>query len=129
MAEYEMRMEPLGEAVVHVVDLAGEARYDDLLQLLNRLDALAESSPRMAVLIDETGLRPGAISPAEIRRVAQAWSQSQHLRNVRIAVFAPNLAIFGLNRMAAAFSGREGQLRVFSDKASATSWLAGEGSD
>jgi hypothetical protein len=125
MAEYTIRTERLGRLDVHVIELAGEARYKDLIQLLGRLDALAESNPRMAVLLDETDLRPGLFGPSEIRRIAQAWRESRHFRNARIAVFAPNPVVFGLNRMVAAFSGREMQLRVFSDKASATSWLAG----
>jgi hypothetical protein len=125
MADYTIRTESFGEADVCVVELAGEARYGDLIQLLNRLDVLAESNPRMAVLIDETGLLPGLIGPPEIRRLARAWGEARHFRTARIAVFAPSPVIFGLNRMVAAFSGREAQLRVFSDKASATSWLAG----
>jgi hypothetical protein len=125
VAEYTLRTEPLGQSDVCYVELAGEAKYGDLIQLLNRLDVLAESNPRMAVLIDETGLRPGLIGPPEIRRLARAWEEARHFRTARIAVFAPGPVIFGLNRMVAAFSGREAQLRVFSDKASATSWLAG----
>jgi hypothetical protein len=125
MAEYAIRMESLGQSDVCYVELAGEARYGDLIQLLNRLEVLAESNPGMAVLIDETGLRPGLTGPPEIRRLARAWGEARHFRTARIAVFAPTPVIFGLNRMVAAFSGREHQLRVFSDKASATSWLLG----
>jgi hypothetical protein len=125
MAEYAIRMESLGQSDVCYVELAGEARYGDLIQLLNRLEVLAESNPGMAVLIDETGLRPGLTGPPEIRQLARAWGEARHFRTARIAVFAPSPVIFGLNRMVAAFSGRERQLRVFSDKASATSWLLG----
>ena len=108
-----------------VVSLSGRAEPETVLRLLEELRTLAEGNASLRVLIDENRLGPGFIGPADIQKILAAWRRATSLRTTRVAVVASNLAIYGLNRMFQGLAGRdaEGRVRVFTDRAPATSWL------
>jgi hypothetical protein len=101
------------------VHLEGAASFETITALLRELDALA---PRL-VLLDESGLRPGMVSPAHIKDIAEQWRKAAALRSARIAVFTPNLVIYGLNRMFQGFADAADRVRVFTSQAEARAWL------
>ena len=108
-----------------LVALSGRAEPDTILRLLEELRKLAEGNASLRVLIDESHLGPGFIGPADIQKIITAWRRATSLRTTRVAVVASNLAIYGLNRMFQGLAGRdaEGRVRIFTDKAPATTWL------
>jgi hypothetical protein len=109
------------------VTLRGRLGYDTIAAMLTELDALANASlpAALTVLVDETDASPGLLNPLDIRRWIDNWKQATALKHGRIAVIAPTLVMFGLNRMAQGFAGGEsdGHLAVFRDRDAATQWL------
>jgi hypothetical protein len=108
-----------------LVNLSGNADAESILGLLAELSTRAEHDPSLRVLMDENGLRPGLIMPSDIQRIIGAWRKATALHTTRVAVFASNLAIYGLNRMFQGLAGRdaEGRVRIFNDQPSARRWL------
>ena len=118
-ARYRIETEVSGESTLYTVRLEGAASFGDISALLRELDAL---SPTI-VLLDESGLRPGLMSPGHIKEIAEQWRKAAALRSARIAVFTPNLVIYGLNRMFQGLADAADRVRVFNSEADARSWL------
>jgi hypothetical protein len=108
-----------------VVTLTGEVRFDTVTALLDELEDLGSSRRELAVLVDETEASPGLLGAPEIRRMVDHWRRATILRRGRIAVVAPGLAMYGVNRMAQSFGGEdaEGHIGVFKVREAATEWL------
>ena len=125
MSTYEIDSRAADEQGFTLVSLSGRAEPDTILRLLDELGALAETNPSLRVLIDESGLGPGFVGPTDIQKIIAAWRRATSLRTTRVAVVASNLAIYGLNRMFQGLAGRdaEGRVRIFTDRAPATTWL------
>ena len=105
------------------VKLTGRAQAETIVKLLSELNALAEREPAVRVLIDETELGAGFVGPSDIGRIAQAWRKAVALRSVRIAAFASNPVIYGLNRMFQGLAEGAEHVTVFNDRARAKAWL------
>ena len=125
MSTYEIDSRAADEQGFTLVSLSGRAEPDTILRLLDELSALAETNASLRVLIDESGLGPGFVGPSDIQKIIAAWRRATSLRTTRVAVVASNLAIYGLNRMFQGLAGRdaEGRVRIFTDRAPATTWL------
>ena len=125
MSMYVIGDDPQDEAGFIKVSLSGRAEAASILRLLAELSALAERNSSLRVLIDESGLGPGFVGPADIQKIIASWRRATSLRTTRVAVVASNLAIYGLNRMFQGLAGRdaEGRVRIFTDTAPATEWL------
>jgi len=106
-----------------LVKLSGRAQAETIVKLLDELNALAERDPATLVLIDETDLGAGVVGPSDIGRIAHAWKQAAALRAIRIAAFAPNPVIYGLNRMFQGLATGAERVSVFNDRARARAWL------
>jgi hypothetical protein len=125
MSMYEIDQSAHDDDAIVQVSLSGRAEPETVLRLLEELRTLAEGNTSLRVLIDESGLGPGFVGPVDIQKIIAAWRRATSLRTTRVAVVAPNLAIYGLNRMFQGLAGRdaEGRIRIFTDKAPARSWL------
>ena len=106
-----------------LVTLSGRAQADTIVKLLNELNALAQGDPALRVLIDETNLGAGFVGPSDIGRIAKSWREAAALRTVRIAAFASNPVIYGLNRMFQGLADGAERVSVFNDRARARAWL------
>jgi hypothetical protein len=106
-----------------LVTLSGRAQADTIVKLLNELNALAQGDPALRVLIDETDLGAGFVGPSDIGRIARAWKNAAALRKSRIAAFATNPVIYGLNRMFQGLADGAERVSVFNDRTRARAWL------
>jgi hypothetical protein len=110
------------------VVLAGRLNYETIAGMLAELAELANAAlpARLNVLVDETDATPGLLGPREIRNWIAGWRRAE-LMHGRLAVVAPTLVMFGLNRMAQGIAGAEaeGHLAVFKERDAAMSWLLG----
>ena len=108
-----------------VVTLTGRVRFDTIIALLDELEDLGTRRRELAVLVDETEASPGLVGVSEIRRIVEHWRRATILRRGRIAVVAPGLAMYGVNRMGLGFGGEdaEGHIGVFKVREAATEWL------
>jgi hypothetical protein len=106
-----------------MVKLSGAPKPEAIIGMLDELDALVGKDPSLQVLIDETDLGPTFIGPGDIARFVAAWRRGTALRSTRIAVFASNLAMYGLNRMFQGLANSKDRVGVFRDRASAETWL------
>jgi hypothetical protein len=108
------------------VVLSGRLNYETIAGMLAELAELAVAAlpARLNVLVDETDATPGLLGPREIRNWIEGWKRAELMRG-RLAVVAPTLVMFGLNRMAHGFAGddAEGHLAVFRNRDAAMSWL------
>ena len=122
---YEIEPKSADDQGIIVVCLSGRAEAETILRLLDELVRLAEKNASLRVLIDETGLGPGFVGPADIQKILAAWRRATSLRTTRVAVLASNLAIYGLNRMFQGLAGRdaEGRVRIFTNRTPAKAWL------
>ena len=111
-----------------VVKLTGVVRFDTIIALLDELEDLARRRRDLAVLVDETEASPGLVGGSEIRRMVEHWRQATTLKRGRLAIVAPGLAMYGINRMAQSFGGEdaEGHIGVFKVREAATEWLLDE---
>jgi hypothetical protein len=109
------------------VTLSGRLSYESIAAMLEDLAALATAAlpERLAVLIDETNASPGLLGVNEVRNWITRWKSATSLREGRIAVVAPSLVMFGLNRMAQGLARDEtvGHLAVFKSRDVAMEWL------
>jgi hypothetical protein len=106
-----------------LVTLSGRAQADTIVKLLIELNALAQGDPALRVLIDETDLGAGFVGPTDIGRIARAWKNAAALRKSRIAAFATNPVIYGLNRMFQGLADGAERVSVFNDRTRARAWL------
>ena len=97
-----------------------------VVSMFNELERLTTDTRELRVLIDESDMKATLLTPSELRRMIDALKNSPGLRKrSRIAICAPSPLVYGLNRMAQAFAGKEseGRLEVFRTKESAEVWL------
>ena len=106
-----------------LVKLSGRAQAEAIVKLLGELNTLAERDPGTLVLIDETDLGAGVVGPSDIGKIAHAWKDAAALRSIRIAAFATNPVIYGLNRMFQGLATGAERVSVFNDRARARAWL------
>jgi hypothetical protein len=106
-----------------LVTLAGHPWPGAIVEMLDELDRLIAGDRSLRVLIDETELRPSFVGPGDIGRFVAAWKRGTALRAARLAVFTPNLAMYGLNRMFVGLANAEGRVNVFHGRAAAVAWL------
>ena len=110
-----------------MVTLTGRLDFDTISALLDELDGLAVAAfpDLLTVLIDETDARPGLLSAGHVRNWISRWRGATALKQGRIAVIAPDLVMYGLNRMAQGIAGAdsEGHLTVFRSREEALTWL------
>jgi hypothetical protein len=123
MSIYSIDLEDSNDDRIVLVKLSGRAQAETIVKLLDELNALAERDPSARVLIDETDLGAGLVGPRDIGRIAQAWQKAAALRSIRIAAFATNPVIFGLNRMFQGLATGAERVSVFNDRARARAWL------
>ena len=123
MAIYRIDREDEKDDRIVLVKLSGRAQADTIVKLLVELNALAERDPAVRVLIDETDLGAGFVGPSDIGKIARAWRDAASLRTIRIAAFASNPVIYGLNRMFQGLADGAEQVTVFNDRARARAWL------
>jgi hypothetical protein len=123
MSMYSIDPEDSREEGIVLVKLSGRAQADSIVKLLDELNALAEREPALRVLIDETDLGAGFVGPSDIGRIANAWREAVALRSVRIAAYATNPVIYGLNRMFQGLAVGAEHVTVFNDRARARAWL------
>src|ERR1700730_726378 len=83
------------------VTLVGRLSYETIAAMLEELDELATAMlpVYLNVLVDETNASPGLLGLGEIRMWVDRWKRAA-VKQGRIAVVAPSLVMFGLNRMA-----------------------------
>lgn len=123
MSTYHIDLDGSKADGVLLVKLSGRAQAETIVKLLNELNALAERDSSLRVLIDETDLGAGFVGPNDIGRIAQAWRKADALRSIRIAAFASNPVIYGLNRMFQGLADGAERVSVFNDRARARAWL------
>jgi hypothetical protein len=112
------------EALVSVT-LVGRPGPDAIIRMLTDVDALIAQDRGLRVLIDETRLAPAWIGPRDLQRFVETWKGAVALRAARMAIFTPNLAMYGLNRMFQGMADETKRIGVFHDGASARVWLGG----
>jgi hypothetical protein len=105
------------------VKLSGTPRPEEIVKMLDDLNALIAKDASLRVLIDETGLNPSFVGPGDIGRFVGSWRRAAALRSTRMAVFVPNLAMYGLNRMFEGLADAGGHMSVFRGRADAVAWL------
>jgi hypothetical protein len=112
-----------------MVTLTGRLDFDTISALLDELDGLAVAAlpDHLSVLIDETDAGPGLLSAGHIRSWISRWKRATALKQGRLAVIAPDLVMYGLNRMAQGIAGDESDehLHVFRSREEALAWLRG----
>jgi len=123
MSIYRIDLEESKEDGIVLVKLTGRAHAETIVKLLVELNSLAERDSSLRVLIDETDLGAGFVGPSDIGRIAQAWREAVALRSIRIAAFASNPVIYGLNRMFQGLAVGAEKVSVFNDQARARAWL------
>ncbi len=125
MASYSIAPEDHGDRKLNVVRFVGQADLESIRALLRDLTALAASREHVFVLMDESELGAGLVLPQDLRGFIDQWRATIARTGMRIAVFAPNPLIYGLNRMAAWMAAREaeGRLAVFRTRDDAVAWL------
>jgi hypothetical protein len=112
---------------VHVA-LRGRPRLAMVVSMFRDLEQLTNNEAELLVLIDESEMKAGLLSPNELRAMMDALKASAGLRRrSRIAIYAASNFVYGLNRMAQAFAGQasEGRLEVFRSEGAAKRWLLG----
>ena len=125
-ASYALEQTRYEDVDLVLAKIRGGAHFDVIMRLLRDLDAIAACGPRR-VLVDETELGVGVLTTNQIRELAEAWKSTSALATAKLAIVAPSLLIYGLNRMAHAFAGdyRNARLAVFRVREEALDWLRG----
>jgi len=104
-----------------VATLSGPATLEPIVQFLRELEARAREQPHLRVLIDESHLDLELIGLRGIRQIVEQWHKVS-LQSVSLAVFAPGVMTFGLNRMFVLMARTE-NVEVFLARPDALSWL------
>jgi hypothetical protein len=115
------------DGYVHVA-LRGRPRLAMVVSMFAELEELATGDAELLVLIDESEMKAALLGTSELRAMMDALKASAGLRHrSRIAIYAPTMFVYGLNRMAQAFAGEasEGRLEVFRSEVAAIRWLLG----
>ena len=104
-----------------VATLSGPAALEPIVRFLRELEARAKEQPDLRVLIDESHLDLELIGFGGIRQIVEQWHKVS-LHNVSLAVFAPGVMTFGLNRMFVLMARTE-CVEVFLARPDAIAWL------
>lgn len=118
---YQIERRQMEGVAVHVVTLTDTADYDTITGMLRELD---EAAPQL-IFIDESAFRPDLLAGVHIQEFAKQWRAAVSLRAARLAVHAPNPAMYGLNRMFQLWAGAEEKMAVFRERDAALAWLLG----
>lgn len=97
-----------------------------VISMFEELELLATTDAELLVLLDEREMTAALLGRSELRPMMEALKASKGLRHrSRIAVYAPSPLVYGLNRMAQAFAGKESdsRLEVFRTFDAARAWL------
>jgi hypothetical protein len=124
VARYELLSEDHGRTIV-VGRLIGQADGETVAKLGVALAAQAADGAPLRILLDEGELRAGLILPQDIRGIVDDWRSVLVRPNVRLAAFAPNPIIYGLNRLGLSIAARDtgDRVAVFSRREEAVLWL------
>lgn len=122
MPHFEITPETVDGASVVVVRFSGQADTATIRDLIATLAALDEGA---RILVDETELRPGLVLPQDLRGIVDQWRTLIARRTIRIAVFASNPLVYGMNRMVESIAADDARdrLAVFRARADAVAWL------
>jgi hypothetical protein len=122
MPHFEIFPEHVGDASVVVVRFSGQADTTTIRDLIAALAGLGEGA---RILVDETDLRPGLILPQDLRGIVDQWRALIARRTIRIAVFASNPLVYGMNRMVESLAADDAKdhLAVFRARGDALAWL------
>ena len=115
---------PSHEGVDLSVRLGGVPDAPKLLEILAELERVARERSARSVLIDESDLDFALLSPSDVQALVRAWRKCPTLGEAFIAVLAMKPLVYGMNRMAQAFSDRApDHLAVFRTREAALAWL------
>lgn len=127
MARYELLSEEhRGKAIV-IARLIGQAETETISRLGAVLGAQAAKGTPLHILLDEGDLRPGLLLPYHVRGLVDDWRAVLRRENVRLAAYAPNPVIHGLNRLGLSIAARDtgDRVKVFARRDEALDWLVG----
>jgi hypothetical protein len=116
---YRIHDEEMNGAAVVVVTLTGTSDRDTIVGMLQALD---ERAPRL-IFIDESEFSPDLLSGVHIQEFAAQWRGATALRAARMAVYAPNPVMYGLNRMFQLWADSKEGVAVFRKREEALAWL------
>jgi hypothetical protein len=127
VSRYELEFVTQGGKELVQVRLFGQADHANLEALIAELDAAVRDRHPIGILVDESELKPGLIGVDDVRTIVVRWRKANDLRAARIAVFAPNPLVFGLNRLVESLAARDKRMtmRAFRERGSALGWLMG----
>ncbi len=125
MARYEVLTETHAGQTIVVARLIGQADTGTVSELGAALAARAAQGVPLRILLDEGELRAGLVLPQDIRGIVEKWRSTIARPNVRLAAYAPNPIIFGLNRLGLSIAARDtgDRVAVFSRREEALDWL------
>jgi hypothetical protein len=125
MSTFEIEEARFDDQEVVVVELSGRANYETISSLLAELNLRIEQRTALRVLMDESDLQAGFMGASQVRDLADRWKATSALHAARIAVYAPGLTIFGLNRMFQGLAGKDAEdtISVFRNRVDAIAWL------
>ena len=126
MARYELLSEIHRDQTITVAKLIGQADGDTLAHLAAALAVRAAQGASLRILLDEGDLRAGLILPRDIRGIVDQFRSTLRRPNVRLAAFAPNPIMYGLNRLGLSIAARDtgDRVAVFQRRDEALEWLA-----
>ena len=99
----------------------GSRHLEPIVQFLRDLEARAREQPDLRVLIDESDLDLELIGFRGIQQIVEAWRKVA-VQGISMAVFAPGVMTFGLNRMFVLIAQTE-NVEVFLARPDAIAWL------
>ena len=104
---------------------SGQANTATIRDLIAALAALDGGPGPVRVLMDESDLRPGLVLPQDLRGIVDEWRALVSRKTIRIAVFASNVLVYGMNRMVESIAADDAKdhLAVFRTRADAVDWL------
>ncbi|HYK97999.1 MAG TPA: hypothetical protein VEU77_06360 [Candidatus Acidoferrales bacterium] len=122
MPHYEIFPESVAGTNVTIVRFSGQADTATIRDLIATLAALGEGA---RILMDESELRPGLILPQDLRGIVEQWRALIARKTIRIAVFASNPLVYGMNRMVESIAADDAKdhLAVFRARPDALAWL------
>jgi hypothetical protein len=122
LAEYHIESASRDGKEFLEVTLSGDVTYEMVVALFTDLNGRSQQGKRLRVLIDETRLHPALMGYRDIKRITEFWRTTTVLRAGRIAVIAPGIVLYGLNRMFALLTDAD-SFNVFIARGEAFAWL------
>ena len=125
VAKFDISHELHADVQIVVARFAGQADKQSIADLIAAIAALGDGGTLARVLMDESDLRPGLLLPSDIGGIVERWRALIARTTVRIAVYAPNPMIYGLNRLAESVAGGDAKdrLATFRSRTDAIGWL------